>query len=83
MLHLCESCPGLDGVKNLITNCINENNIDTDEEITYIQWISTDRTTMNKLISSVDEHITLLANKVFTLREHHFIAKAQKIDIVC
>ena len=83
MLHLCESCPRLDGVKNLITNCTNENNIDTDEEITYIQWISTDRTTMNKLISSVDEHITLLANKVFTLREHHFIAKAQKIDIVC
>ena len=34
-------------------------------------------TTMNKLTSSVDEYITLLANKVFALCEHHFIAKAQ------
>ena len=32
---------------------------------------------MDKLISSVDEEITLLANKVFALCEHHFIAKAQ------
>ena len=32
---------------------------------------------MNKLTSSVDEYITLIANEVFVLREHHFIAKAQ------
>ena len=41
-----------------------------------MQWISTDRTIMNKL-TSVDKYITLLANKVFALCEHHFIAKAQ------
>ena len=77
MLHVCETSPGLDGVRNFITNCFNGNNIDTDKEITYMQWISTDRTTMNKLTSSVDEYITLLANKVFALCEHHFITKAQ------
>ena len=31
---------------------------------------------MSKL-TSVDEYVTLLANKVFALCEHHFIAKAQ------
>ena len=77
MLHVCENCPGLHGVRNFITNCFNENNINTDKEIPYMQWISRDRTTMNKLTSSVDEYITLLANKVFALCEHHFIAKAQ------
>ena len=77
MLHVCETCPGFDGIRNFITNCFNENNIDTDKEITYMQWISTDRTTMNELTSSVDEYITLLANKVFALCEHHFIAKTR------
>ena len=76
MLPVCETCPGLDGVRDFITNCFNENNIDTDQEIIYMQWISTDRTIMNKL-TSVDKYITLLANKVFALCEHHFIAKAQ------
>ena len=69
--HVCENCPGLHGVRNVITKCFNENNIVTDEEITYIQWISTDRTTMNKL-TSVDEYMTLLANKAFAFCEHHF-----------
>ena len=65
ILHVYENCPGSDGVRNFITNCFIENNNDTDTEITYMQWMSTDRTTMNKLTSSVDEYITLLANKVF------------------
>ena len=77
MLHVSQNCPGLDGVRNFITNYFNENNIDTDKEIIYMQCISTDRTTMNKLTSSVDEYITLIANEVFVLCEHHFIAKAQ------
>ena len=71
MQHVCENCPGLDGVRDVITNGFNENNIVTDEEITYTQWISTDKTTMNKL-TPVDEYITLLANKVFAFCEHHF-----------
>ena len=41
MLPVYETCPGLDGVRDFITNCFNENNIDTDKEITYMQWIST------------------------------------------
>ena len=31
---LYENCPGLDGVRNFITSCFNENNIGTDKEIT-------------------------------------------------
>ena len=47
-----------------------------------MQWTSdrtarTDRTATNKLNSFVEEYITLLANKVLMLCEHHFIAKAQ------
>ena len=76
MQHVCENCPGLDRVRNFTTNCFNENNIDIDQEIACMQWISKDRTTMNKLTSD-DEYITLLANEVLALYEHHFIAKAQ------
>ena len=32
---------------------------------------------MNKFVLSVDEYITLLANKVFVFCVHHFIGKAQ------
>ena len=53
-----------------------QNSTNTDKEITCMLWISTDRTTMNKLTSSVDEYIALLANKVISPCEH-FIAKAQ------
>ena len=47
-----------------------------------MQWTSdrtarTDRTATNKLNSFAEEYITLLANKVLMLCEHHFIAKAQ------
>ena len=42
-----------------------------------MQWISTDRTTMKKLTSSVDKYIALLANKVFALCVHYFIGRAQ------
>ena len=35
-----------------------------------MQCLLTDITTMNKLTSSVDEYITLLANEVFVLSEH-------------
>ena len=76
MLHICENC--LDGVRNFINNCFIENNNDTGKEIiTYMHWVSTDRTTMCKLTSSVDEYITLLHNEAFALCEHHFIRKAQ------
>ena len=42
-----------------------------------MQWISTDRTTMKKLTSSVDKYIALLANKLFALCVHYFIGIAQ------
>ena len=42
-----------------------------------MQWISTDRTTMNQLTSTIEEYINLLSEKVFELCEHRFISKAQ------
>ena len=67
ILHLRENCPELDGVTNFMTNFFIENYIDNDEGIIYMQWISTDRTTMKKLTSFVDKYIALLVNKVFAL----------------
>ena len=34
MSHVCENCPELDDGRNFITNCFDENNIDTDKDIT-------------------------------------------------
>ena len=40
-------------------------------------WISTERTTMNKLTSTIREYKCLLSEKVLKLREHHFSSKSQ------
>ena len=77
MSHVFKDYPELDVVKDFIINCFNENNTDTNEEMTYILQISTDRTTVSKLTSHVDECITFLANKVFALSVGHFIVEAQ------
>ena len=38
MLHVSENRPRLDGVRNFITDCFNENSTDTDKDITYMQY---------------------------------------------
>lgn len=43
----------------------------------YMQWIFTDRTTMNQLTWTIEEYINLLNEKEFELCEDHFISKDQ------
>ena len=77
MLHVCENCPGKQGIQNYLINCFTNNENELDEDISYMHWISTDRTTMNQLTSTIEKYINLLSENVFELCEHHFISKAQ------
>ena len=61
MLHVCKNCPGKQGTQNYLINCFTNNENELDEDISYMQWISTDRTTMNKLTSTIEEYINLLS----------------------
>ena len=50
MLHVAmQKLPWLDGVRNFIIDCFNENNIDNDEEITYMQVNTTRQENYEKI----------------------------------
>ena len=66
ILHVCENCSGLDDVRNFITNCFNETTLILMRKYTCSGYHQI-KQLLNKLTSSVDEYITLLANKVFAL----------------
>ena len=62
--HVCENCPGKQGIHNYLINYFTNNENELDEDISYMQWLSTDQTTMNKLTSTIEEYINLLSEKV-------------------
>ena len=77
MIYVCEYCPGKQDIHNYLINYFINNENELDDDISYMQWLSTDQTTMNKLTSTIEEYINLLSEKVFELCEHCFISKAQ------
>ena len=55
-----------------------ENQIDDDvDDISYRQWISTDSTVLKTLTEDQNEFIDSLAEQVYRLTKHHFVAKLQ------
>lgn len=73
-LRSCSKCPGTDVLRNILTELFDENNIDT---ITYKQWTSTDRSTRETVIKSVDEFLDSLIESLVNLLRHSFTAKQQ------
>ena len=70
----CSSCPGIAKFKNDLTTLLDENLID---DITFKQWISVDRTTLETYTRPVDEFIDIFCEKLEVLRPHAFIAAQQ------
>ena len=79
MIKTCENCPGIQALKNYVTDKFSSenSNLDLDDFILYKQWVYNPRITMIDIRSSVDEFIHLLVQKVDSLRLHHFTAKVQ------
>ena len=46
MIHRCENCPGYDALHEYLENTFQQHDFDTDEEMSYMQWESTDCTTL-------------------------------------
>ena len=77
MLHLCESCSGKLGLKQYLSDLFSLHDFDSDDMMTYKQWAHTDRTAIFCITASVQEFIQTACNSFESLRQHHFIAKAQ------
>ena len=73
-LRTCTECPGLDGLKEFLHTALDENMIDT---ITYKQWVSVDRCTLDTISSTSDEFVEAFIDKMEALIPHSFVAKQQ------
>ena len=60
----CSSCPGITKFKNDLTTLLDENLID---DITFKQWISVDRTTLETYTRPVDEFTNMFCEKLEVL----------------
>lgn len=73
-LGKCTSCPGLSYFRQNLTTLLDENLIDN---ITFKQWVSVDRSTLETHTKTVDEFIDVFCEKLELLRPHSFLASQQ------
>ena len=70
----CAYCPGISCLRDNLATLLDESMIDT---ITFKQWVSVDRCTLETFIKPVDEFIDLFCEKLEVLCPHAFIAAQQ------
>jgi hypothetical protein len=70
----CSECPGPTNLKKILEDVFTDNAI---ENITFKQWISTDRCELVTIVKSTEELIESLLEKLLPLLRHSFIATQQ------
>ena len=66
-LGSCKNCPGFAGLEELFQTMLDENMIDN---ITFKQWVSVDRSTLDTVSKSADEFIEFFCEKLKQLLPH-------------
>ena len=77
MFYLCTECPDKTELSSTLMTIFDSNDFDLDSTISYKQRVSTDRTTVVTLESTVNEFIIILTDKIFELCHHHLIKVQQ------
>ncbi|KAE8740407.1 hypothetical protein FOCC_FOCC014086 [Frankliniella occidentalis] len=70
----CSKCPGLNPLIKKLSDMFEENMI---ENVTYQQWTTVDRCSLETITQSSDVFIDTFSNQLKVLLPHHFIAKTQ------
>lgn len=73
MFDNCTSCPG----KEVLLELLRSKSEDIPDEITFMQWVSTDRAELITRVMCADDFFEDLVEKLVALKKHHFISKAQ------
>ena len=74
MVHRCDKCPGTEPLRSYLQTTLDE---EMNDEISFQQWQSTDRTKLVKQSMGVNEYIDLLIEALDALTPHSYIAKCQ------
>jgi hypothetical protein len=77
MIQRCPHCPTTDNLVKSLSDLFID--IDDDQEITFCQWQTTDRSTLIHQSAPVEEFVETLVEKLQNLTAHSFIAKAQSL----
>lgn len=70
----CPNCPGLDALKEKILDLLSESFV---EEVSFNQWTSTDRSTLETITMESSEFVETLIGQLKQLLPHHYVAKEQ------
>lgn len=76
MIHRCSNCPGSSNLLSFLEQ-LSYDSDKMNQEITFQQWESTDRTTLTRMVMDMPEFLQFLTNKIDKLTSHSFIAKCQ------
>lgn len=74
-LGLCDKCPGLTNIIEQLEQNFEEKLI---ESVNYKQWVTTERTSLQTLISNVDEFLQFLSSGLSKLLLHSFLVNKQR-----
>ncbi len=66
-LGTCKFCPGFDSLEELLRTVLDDNMID---EITFKQWVSVDRSTLETFSKTADEYVQFFCDKLQFLVPH-------------
>ena len=72
MLHDCEQCPGIEGIKAELCDHSCDN-----DQISFKQWVTVDRTDLVEIVEDLDEFIDNLSLDIWNLTTHEFIRQQQ------
>lgn len=72
-LRECENCPKLSEFKLLFLGELEKHNL---SEVTFEQWVTTDRCNLETLSKPVDEFVEYFSEKLEKLLTHDYIKKA-------
>ena len=73
-LDTCKACPAIDTLKAYRTAVLEDNMIDN---VTYRQWVTVDRSSLETVSKTSDEFIDAICEKLKVLIPHSFIATQQ------
>ena len=78
MLHMCTNCPGKAFLYEILCDYFNVEGFELEEDtISYKQWVSTDRSSLLTIQSTVSEFIENASCMIYDLCSHHYIKEAQ------
>ena len=76
MMGYCKDCPGREGLIEHMNNC---EELSALEDVSYLQWVSTDRAKLVTIIESKADVIDNVSRQVVKLTRHSLTTKAQNM----